>query len=84
MLLRSARAREPFPQLAGAGLALAIGLQAFINMGVALSVLPAKGMTLPLISYGGSAMLTAMFGFGLLMSAYVHREVEFGERRDEA
>jgi cell division protein FtsW len=69
LLLRSARAREPFAQLAGAGLALAIGLQAFINMGVALSVLPAKGMTLPLISYGGSSLfavaLTLGFALGL-------------------
>jgi len=69
LLLRAARTREPFPQLAGAGLGLAIGLQAFINMGVALSVLPAKGMTLPLISYGGSSLfavaLTLGFALGL-------------------
>ena len=69
LLLRAARSREPFAQLAGAGLALAIGLQAFINMGVSLSVLPAKGMTLPLISYGGSSLfavaLTLGFALGL-------------------
>ncbi|HEX3485759.1 MAG TPA: FtsW/RodA/SpoVE family cell cycle protein [Micropepsaceae bacterium] len=69
LLLRAARAREQFAQLAGAGLALAIGLQAFINMGVSLSVLPAKGMTLPLISYGGSSLfgvaLTLGFALGL-------------------
>ncbi len=69
LLLRAARAREPFAQLAGAGLALVIGLQAFINMGVSLSVLPAKGMTLPLISYGGSSLfgvaLTLGFALGL-------------------
>jgi cell division protein FtsW len=69
LLLRSAQAREPFAQLAGAGLALVIGLQAFINMGVSLSILPAKGMTLPLISYGGSSLfgvaLTLGFALGL-------------------
>jgi hypothetical protein len=69
LLLRAARSREVFPQLAGAGLALVIGLQAFINMGVSLSVLPAKGMTLPLISYGGSSLfavaLTLGFALGL-------------------
>jgi cell division protein FtsW len=69
LLLRSAHSRDPFAQLAGAGLAVAIGLQAFINMGVSLSILPAKGMTLPLISYGGSSLfavaLTLGFALGL-------------------
>ncbi len=69
LLLRSARARDPFVQLAGAGLALVVGFQAFINMGVSLSLLPAKGMTLPLISYGGSSLfavaLTLGFALGL-------------------
>jgi rod shape determining protein RodA len=37
---------------------------------------------LPLISHGGSAMITVMVGFGLLMSAYVHRDVVFEDRRD--
>jgi len=69
LLLRAARSRDPFAQLAGAGLAFVIGLQAFINMGVSLSILPAKGMTLPLISYGGSSLfavaLTLGFALGL-------------------
>ncbi len=69
LLLRASRSHDPFAQLAGAGLALVIGLQAFINMGVSLSVLPAKGMTLPLISYGGSSLfavaLTLGFALGL-------------------
>ena len=69
LLLRAARLRDPFAQLAGAGLALVIGLQAFINMGVSLSILPAKGMTFPLISYGGSSLfavaLTLGFALGL-------------------
>ena len=50
LLLRAAAAREPFAQLAGAGLAVVTAVQAFINMGVAVSLLPAKGMTLPFIS----------------------------------
>ena len=48
LLLRSAGVRDPFCQLAGAGLAVVTALQAFINMGVAVSLLPAKGMTCPL------------------------------------
>lgn len=69
LLLRSARAKDPFVQLAGAGLAAVTGMQAFINMGVSLSILPAKGMTLPFISYGGSSLfaiaLTMGFALGL-------------------
>ena len=67
VLLRAARARDPFVQLAGAGLALVIGLQAFINMGVNLSILPAKGMTLPFISYGGSSLFAVALTLGLAL-----------------
>jgi rod shape determining protein RodA len=45
--------------------------------------IPVGGVPLPLISHGGSAMITVMVGFGLLMSAYVHRDVEFEDRRDK-
>ncbi|MGB8602621.1 MAG: putative peptidoglycan glycosyltransferase FtsW [Rhizomicrobium sp.] len=69
LMLRSATAREPFVQLAGAGLAMVMALQAFINMGVAVSLLPSKGMTLPFISYGGSSLfaisITKGFALGL-------------------
>ncbi len=67
LLLRSARARDPFTQLAGAGLAAVTGLQAFINMGVSLSILPAKGMTLPFISYGGSSLLAVALTMGFAL-----------------
>jgi cell division protein FtsW len=67
LLLRAARASDPFAQLAGAGLAVAIGLQAFINMGVSLSILPAKGMTLPFLSYGGSSQLAVALTLGLAL-----------------
>jgi cell division protein FtsW len=67
LLLRSAKSRDPFVQLAGAGLALVVGLQAFINMGVNLSMLPAKGMTLPFVSYGGSSLLAVALTLGLAL-----------------
>jgi len=67
LLLRAAKARELFAQLAGAGLAIAVGLQAFINMGVSLSLLPAKGMTLPFISYGGSSLFAVALTLGLAL-----------------
>jgi cell division protein FtsW len=75
LLLRSARARDPFIQLAGAGLAAVTGLQAFINMGVSLSLLPAKGMTLPFISYGGSSLLAVALTMGLALGLTRHRAV---------
>lgn len=68
LLLRSAAARDPFMQLAGAGLAVVIGLQAFINMGVAISLLPAKGMTLPFISYGGSSLFAVALTMGFALA----------------
>jgi len=60
--------RTPFIRLAGTGLAVLFGLQAFINMAVAIRLLPAKGMTLPFISYGGSSMLAAAIAMGVLLA----------------
>ncbi len=68
LLLRAANAPQPFSQLAGAGLALVTAVQAFINMGVAVSLLPAKGMTLPFISYGGSSLFAMAFTMGLALA----------------
>ncbi len=68
LLLRSAASREPFSQLAGAGLAVVTAVQAFINMGVAVSLLPAKGMTLPFISYGGSSLFAVALTMGFALA----------------
>jgi cell division protein FtsW len=68
ILLRAAGQREPFSQLAGAGLAVVTAIQAFINMGVAVSLLPAKGMTLPFISYGGSSLFAVALTMGLALA----------------
>ena len=67
-LLRLVRERDPFIRLAGTGLAVLLGMQAMINMGVAVRLLPAKGMTLPLISYGGSSLIAAGLGLGVLLA----------------
>ena len=76
LLLRSAAAREPFAQLAGAGLAIVCALQAFINMGVAVSLLPAKGMTLPFISYGGSSLFAVALTMGFALALTRQRPLQ--------
>lgn len=57
-----------FLVLAVTGLAAQFGIQAVINMGVAVSLLPAKGMTLPFLSYGGSSVLAVALGMGMLLA----------------
>jgi len=68
LLLRAASQRDRFSQLAGAGLAIVTAFQAFINMGVAVSLLPAKGMTLPFISYGGSSLFAVALTMGFALA----------------
>ncbi len=67
-LFRLMAERDPFIRLAGTGLACIFGVQAMINMGVAVRLLPAKGMTLPFVSYGGSSMIAAGITVGLLFA----------------
>jgi cell division protein FtsW len=67
-LLRLVRERDTFIRLAGTGLAVLLGMQALINLGVSVRLLPAKGMTLPLISYGGSSLIAAGLGLGALLA----------------
>lgn len=62
------RERDMFCRVAGVGLAVIFGTQAFINIGVTFTLLPAKGMTLPFISYGGSSMIASAIGMGLLLA----------------
>lgn len=67
-LFRLVRERDPFMRLAGTGIAVLFGMQAMINMGVAVRLLPAKGMTLPFVSYGGSSLLAAGITLGVLLA----------------
>ncbi len=67
-LLRLMRERDPFARIAGVGLACAFGVQALINMGVAARLLPAKGMTLPFVSYGGSSVIASGIAAGMLLA----------------
>ena len=67
-LVRLLKERDPFIRLAGTGLACAFGVQAMINMGVAVRLLPAKGMTLPFVSYGGSSLIAGGVAVGMLLA----------------
>ena len=67
-LVRLMREREAFIRFAGAGLIAMFGIQAVINMGVAVRLLPAKGMTLPFVSYGGSSLIAGGIAIGMLLA----------------
>jgi len=60
--------QDQFGMLLAAGITLALGLQGFVNMAVVLGLVPTKGLTLPFISYGGSALLVDLFAVGVLLS----------------
>ncbi|MHA6267973.1 putative lipid II flippase FtsW [uncultured Aliiroseovarius sp.] len=66
--MRLIRERDTFTRLAGSGLAAMFGIQALINMGVAVRLLPAKGMTLPFVSYGGSSLIAGGIALGMLLA----------------
>jgi rod shape determining protein RodA len=77
------RSRNHFGRLLALGLTINVFLYVFINTGMVMGLLPVVGVPLPLISYGGTAMLTVMFGFGLMMSVYVHRDLRLGRGGEE-
>lgn len=67
------RADTNYAKLLASGLSMAFFLSAFVNMGMVMGVLPVVGIPLPLVSYGGSAMLTFLASFGILMSISSHK-----------
>src|SRR6266481_5803112 len=67
-LRKAMRNDDPFSRFSIAGLAILFGAQSAINMAVNLALIPAKGMTLPFISYGGSSMISLAYGMGMLLA----------------
>ncbi|MEH6950056.1 putative lipid II flippase FtsW [Nitrobacter sp. NHB1] len=67
-LSRAYASEDLFSRFAASGLAIMFGVQAAINMAVNLHLIPAKGMTLPFISYGGSSMVSLAYGVGMMMA----------------
>ena len=83
--LRAALASgSQFGRLLAMGAVAAFLLYAFINIAMVTGLVPVVGVPLPLISYGGSAMLTLMVAFGLLASAHIHRDVVISRRQGVA
>ncbi|TMJ67967.1 MAG: rod shape-determining protein RodA, partial [Alphaproteobacteria bacterium] len=72
------RCRNHFGRLLGLGIVANFSLYVFINTAMVMGLIPVVGVPLPLISYGGTAMLAVMFGFGLLLNVGVHREARLG------
>jgi cell division protein FtsW len=67
-LSRAYATEDMFSRFAASGLAILFGVQAAINMAVNLQLLPAKGMTLPFISYGGSSLISLAYGVGMMLA----------------
>lgn len=72
--------QNQFGRLLVSGIIVNFSLYIFINIGMVMGLLPVVGVPLPMVSYGGSSMLATLFGFGLVMSAHVHRHVKFTRR----
>jgi rod shape determining protein RodA len=77
--VRAARiARDTFGGLIAYGVAVMIAFQAIVNIGVNLRLMPATGLTLPFVSYGGSSLLSILLGIGLVESVILrHKALEF-------
>ena len=69
----ASRAPDTFSRLLSGSLGLTFFLSAFINIGMVNGLLPVVGIPLPLVSYGGTSLVTVMAGFGIIMSIYTHR-----------
>jgi rod shape determining protein RodA len=76
-LLIALRCKNQYGRLVAFGIACNFFFYCFVNIAMVMGVIPVGGVPLPLISHGGSAMITMMVSFGILLSVQVHRDVEF-------
>ncbi|MCD8475629.1 MAG: rod shape-determining protein RodA, partial [Shewanella fodinae] len=72
-LVIASRAQTSFARLLAGSITLTFFVYVFVNIGMVSGILPVVGVPLPLISYGGTSMLTLLAGFGILMSIHTHR-----------
>jgi rod shape determining protein RodA len=71
----SVQSQETYGRLLGGGLILTFFVYVFVNIGMVTGLLPVVGVPLPLISYGGTSLVTLMAAFGVLMSVFTHRRL---------
>lgn len=74
-MLIASQAQDTFTRLLGGSLALTFMVYIIVNTGMVTGLLPVVGLPLPLVSYGGTSMVTLMAGFGMLMSIHTHRKL---------
>ncbi len=77
------RSLSHFGRLVAMGVTTTFFLYAFMNIAMVMGLIPVVGVPLPLISYGGTAMMTVLIGFGLLMNVYVHRDMRISRYGDD-
>jgi rod shape determining protein RodA len=74
-LMIAANASTVFARLTAGAITLTFFTYAFVNMGMVTGILPVVGVPLPMISYGGTALLSILAGFGILMSISTHKQL---------
>jgi rod shape determining protein RodA len=74
-LFMAFEAQDTFSRLVAGSLSITFFVYVFVNTGMVSGLLPVVGVPLPLVSYGGSSMVTLMAGFGILMSLHSHRKL---------
>ncbi len=82
-MLIALRCRHQYGRLLALGIGVNMFMYVFVNVAMVVGAIPVGGVPLPLVSHGGSAMLTVMFAMGLLMSVHVHRDVAFADRNED-
>ena len=74
------RSHNQFGRLLAMGVVVTFFLYVFVNVAMVMGLVPVVGVPLPLISYGGSAMLTLMAGFGFVLNVWIYRDMRIGRR----
>jgi rod shape determining protein RodA len=77
------RTRNHFGRLVALGVTSTFFLYVFMNIAMVMGLIPVVGVPLPLVSYGGTAMMTVLIGFGLLLNVFVHRDLRISRHGEE-
>lgn len=78
IIITAIHSQSHFGRLLALGIGAVFFLHVFINIAMVMGLLPTVGVPLPLLSYGGTIMLTILIGFGLVLNVHIHRQDEFG------